>query len=90
MTVGLLDSSILAKIDCDIDPLLSMTNNIIGGVILDLTILNDGYYSSRWRIYSCLRRNRVTLKYYHSCKIYKSTETSFSHYESCYLYPSVN
>ena len=37
MTKGLLEYLILEKMDWDMEPLLSITNKMIGGVILDFT-----------------------------------------------------
>ncbi len=72
ITWGLLPYFKLKKIDWHIDPLLSITNKMIGGVILDLTSCNRRYGSFRSRICSCFRRSRAAYFGSPSCRTCRS------------------
>lgn len=45
MTIGLLEYLMFEKMDCDMEPLLSITNKMMGGVIFDFTIYFNFYDS---------------------------------------------
>lgn len=79
----------LEKIDCDMDPLLSMTNKMMGGVILDFTACQDTYGFSIWDICNYQQRSRVPSIDFPSYKSGMSTQIILSHcLESDSWYPT--
>jgi hypothetical protein len=73
ITIGLLEYFMLENIDWDIEPLLSITNKMIGGVIFDFTNSIKWYDFFRAEFYSYFQQNEATLTCSLSCSIDKPT-----------------